>query len=137
MLVKIIRMEENQEGTFGILAIDRKMFCLTLELPWRQNKKNESSIYPGCYDCVRKKSWKHGETFEVKNVYNRKHILFHIGNTIDDTKGCILLGDKIGEWKGKRAVLSSAKAFTRFMSRMDLVDRFDLIIENYYQYASF
>jgi hypothetical protein len=43
----------------------------------------------------------------------RSTVLFHSGNTDDETKGCILLGTSIGRVKGETGVLSSVAAMSR------------------------
>ena len=51
-------------------------------------------------------------TFEVLDVPNRSGILFHMGNTVDDTKGCILVASYYGVLNSLPAVLHSYAAFT-------------------------
>jgi len=47
----------------------------------------------------------------VLNVPNFSRILWHWGNTDDDTDGCYIVGSKIGEIKGQKAVLSSRNKY--------------------------
>ena len=91
-ILEIIRLEENEFGTFGILKIQKELFCFTLEPSDRLNEPLKSSIPAQQYICLRYQSPKFGETFKIINVPGRTGILFHSGNTSDDTKGCILLG---------------------------------------------
>lgn len=127
--VEIVRLEESDQGTFGVLKIDKEVFCLTLEQDDEENKANESSIPAQQYICKRVDSPKYGDTFEVCKVPGRSHILFHSGNFISDTKGCILLGQEFGKLGEKRGVLNSGKAFCRFMEEMKAEEIFHLTIK--------
>lgn len=132
-IVELIRLEErNHYGTFGVLKIDKEVFCATLEPPDRLNKKNISSIPAKQYRCRRIISPKFGETFEVMNVPGRSDILFHAGNTLQDTQGCIILGQHWGKLLGDRAVLNSGRTFHTFMGMMDGVNILHLTIKEIY-----
>lgn len=82
----------------------------TLEQPWRSNLTNASCIPEGEYVVRRIVSPKFGDCFAVENVKARTAILIHAGNTVEDTKGCILVGRKPGRLKGVPAVLESRAA---------------------------
>ena len=133
---KIIRLEEHAiYGTFGALLIDSQVFCATLELSDRLNHPNVSSIPPQQYTCRKTSSPKFGQTFEVMDVPSRSGILFHPGNTIDDTMGCILVArnwDDMYLPRNMRGIVDSRPAFDRFMEIMDNVDRFNLTIVEAY-----
>jgi hypothetical protein len=112
----------SEDGTFGTLQIDGMDFCYTLELPDRDNASNISCIPAGEYNIRPYSSERFGRTYIVKEVSGRSGILFHAGNTIADTKGCILLGETLGKLKGDRAVLNSGVTFKRFLSVMNWDD---------------
>jgi len=118
MIVELIRLETGRSGTFGILKLNKQVFCCTLEPPDKENKQNISSIPTGQYDMVKHVSPTHGETFMVEGVTDRNFILFHSGNKVDHTEGCVLLGASFGKLSGDRAVLNSGKTFAAFMSEM-------------------
>lgn len=128
MQTKVIRVEGTDEGTLGVLTVDGKYMGMTLEPEDRQNQQNVSCIPAGRYVCLRVVSPRFGETFEVLDVPGRSHILFHAGNTEDDTHGCFLLGATAGRLRGNRAVLNSGKTFRRFLELTASVERFDLLI---------
>ena len=94
--VEIVRLEKGFDGTFGVLRLDGKVFCVTLELPDLDNEANISCIPAGAYTCRRVDSPAFGRTFEISDVPGRSHILFHAGNVADDTQGCVLLGRYFG-----------------------------------------
>ena len=101
-------------------------FCITLELGWMSNTPFISCIPCGTYVCERIMSPKFGNTFEIKDVFNRTHILFHKGNLDDNTNGCILLGESFGVLKGEPAILSSKSAFNEFMMILKNEEEFRL-----------
>lgn len=117
-IAELVRLEENFNfGTFGVLKIDKKVFCVTLEPADLENLKNKSSIPAQQYICKKIKSPKYDLTFEVQNVPGRDHILFHAGNIKQHTKGCILLGQNFGKLGNGRAVLNSGNTFREFMEK--------------------
>jgi hypothetical protein len=131
-IVELIRLEESKEGTFGVLKINKEVFCLTLEQNDEENQINKSSIPAQQYICERVNSPKYGDTFEVSAVPGRSQILFHSGNFIEHTKGCILLGSEFGKINNKRAILNSSKAFSRFMEKLKNETSFHLTIKEEY-----
>lgn len=112
------RIEESDAGVFGVLSVDGRVFCLTLEPPDRGNRPETSCIPPGEYRCRRIRSPRFGETFEVAGVPGRSHILFHPGNTPDETRGCILPGRRFGVLPRGRGVMESRAAFAELLARL-------------------
>lgn len=130
--VRLIRTEESNQGTFGVLIICSQTFCVTLEPSDKLNKQNVSSIPAQQYQCLRIYSPQFGETFEIVGVPNRSHVLFHAGNILRHTSGCILLAQHFGKIRGKRAILNSGRTFREFMEIMKTVDVFNLTIKEDY-----
>jgi hypothetical protein len=130
MIAEIIRLEETAQGSLGILRINKTVQCFTLERSYLFNRPNESAIPTGSYLCKLINSSKFGVTYEVTDVPGRSHILFHVGNTIKDSTGCILLGSTCGDIDGQRAVLCSRAAFNGFMGVADGVPEFRLVIND-------
>lgn len=128
--VELIRLEQGQEGTFGVLRLNGQVFCVTLEPPEQGNRENISCIPTGEYLCRRVESPRFGTTFEVAHVPNRKHILLHPGNVTDDTSGCVLLGKHFGKLRGDRAILNSGKTFMRFMDACSGSSTFPFIVKD-------
>ena len=135
-VVEIVRLEENfQFGTFGVLKLNKEVFCVTLELPDLLNKSSASSIPAQQYICERYSSAKHPDTFEVTNVPNRSFVLWHPGNRKKDTRGCILTAQYFAKLQGDwddRGVWNSGKTFENFMVRLKDYDRFHLTITEVY-----
>jgi len=131
--VRLNRQEDNDVyGTFGSLLINSKVFCVTLEPPDELNKINLSSIPAGQYICRRYSSDRYPDTFQITNVPNRHKILFHAGNFVENTEGCILLARKWGVLKTARAILNSGETFKQFMEIMSGIDKFQLTIKEIY-----
>ena len=95
----VIRLEYGDDGIIGMLRFDNKILpnMYTLELPYNKNLPYISSIPVGHYEAQIVTSPMHGDAISLLNVPNRTHILFHIGNTIDDLQGCIAVGNSIGD----------------------------------------
>lgn len=120
--VDLIRLETKMNATLGVILIDNSLVCYSLELPWKANIQKHSCIPCGHYDLERRDKWKkvdkYGYTYEVVNVLNREGVLFHPGNTVDDSEGCIIPGTYPGWLNNSRAVLESTAAFTKFKNLM-------------------
>ncbi|HYH63435.1 MAG TPA: DUF5675 family protein [Urbifossiella sp.] len=104
------RTISSDKGTFGVLTRNGKTLCVTCEDPWRDNARGESCIPAGRYRCVGFNGAKYKDVWEVTGVPNRTAILIHAGNTMNDTRGCILVGKRLGEVDGLPAVLDSRSA---------------------------
>lgn len=127
----LLRVSETVHGTFGVLLDGDVPFALTLERPWRDNQQDVSSIPLGAYACKRVTSPKFGETFEITGVPNRSHVLFHKGNKLEDTKGCVLIGEKFDVQDGQPVIAESTQGYQEFMSRLKGRDAFNLIVHRW------
>ena len=92
----IIRNTFTEVSTIGKLYLNGEWLCDTLENPYLDNQRNISCIPTGEYS-VRLRTARESATKDyvhllVKDVANRDLILFHIGNTAKDTRGCVLVG---------------------------------------------
>ena len=120
----------NPDGVPGVLIKGVDILCMTLEEEWKDNARNISCIPEGSYVCKRVTRPSGQVTFEVTGVIGRTGILFHTGNTEEDTQGCILLGmefgkkivqdEDSGERREKFAIKpeTSKPAFEKFMALM-------------------
>lgn len=125
-ILEIIRLEEGEAGTFGILRIQKQLSFFTLEPQDRENAIGISSIPAQQYTCTKYTSQKFGETFQVQDVPGRSSILFHYGNWQEDTEGCIILGS--GILADRRGLKNSREAFDAFMRLMGNHDKLHLTI---------
>lgn len=132
----------NDKGTLGSFKTPKGEFiCLSLEEPWKDNKKGISCIPEGKYRCTRYNSPKlikagkaDPEVILLHDVPNRSFVQIHIGNNLDDVEGCVMPGEKMLEnftYKGKKYdyfISSSAKAFKKLKAITE--KEFDLVVKN-------
>jgi hypothetical protein len=79
-----------KEGTNGTLFCSQVFLCHTIELPWKNNKRNISCIPEGIYEIEPRFSKRFKHHLIVKNVTGRSYILFHPANDAKkDLEGCI------------------------------------------------
>ena len=132
------RLPDSNDGTLGVLTANNGRFrCVTMEPPWRDNKRNLSCIPEGWYEVLPHRSPRFGACLLITGVQGRSHILFHTGNLGGDrlkglkthTAGCILPGQRRGVLQGQRAVLGSRTAFRKLMAWTE-GRPFDLVITN-------
>lgn len=131
MNLTLQRTSESADGpTIGTITNDADgsvMVPVTLELPDRQNQHNVSRIPAGVYPAFRFLSPHIGyELFQLANVPDRVGVDIHIGNTMRDTAGCVL----VGEAQDGDAITESKVAFTLFMQMLTGIDRFTLTVND-------
>lgn len=105
-IVSLTRRPSTDEGTFGVLTFGNNRLY-SLELPWRDNKRQRSCIPPGVYECSIVRSPRFGRVYGVANVKGRSHVLFHSANFAGDVElgytsqlhGCIAPCKKIGRMR--------------------------------------
>jgi len=99
-------------GTTGTLLVEGTPLCSTLELPWKNNTPDISCIPEGTYEVKLLPSARWGRPMpHVQNVPGRSEIEIHVGNFVQDTDGCILLGTKVVA----ETLVGSRVAFDKFM----------------------
>lgn len=106
MNLELYRYSSNNDDTLGLLFVDGRFYCYTLEDEARNEKKyGETRIPAGTYDIElrtvggfhKRYSLRfpgmHKGMLQLKDVPNFEYILIHIGNDDDDTAGCLLVGN--------------------------------------------
>lgn len=92
---QLIRDHFDDRPTTGQLLIEGERFCYTLERPWLNNAPNVSCIPTGTYDV----KWLWSNHFNkylphIVDVPGRSNIMFHSLNSVNETEGCVGLGDR-------------------------------------------
>ena len=127
MKVNLHRINSNEHSTIGVLSINGKFVCFTLE-DQQQDKKvmHETRIPAGTYEITLRTVGGfhdrysrlfpdiHKGSLWVRNVPGFEYILIHIGNTDNDSSGCILVGDTVTQNVSNRgSIADSTKAYKR------------------------
>ena len=87
MLIKLIRNQPQGKAIFGQLYVDGEYFCDTLE-------NTDYAIPTGFYRLRVTMSPRFKIFLPILDgVIGRSGIRIHAGNTIQDTEGCILVGE--------------------------------------------
>lgn len=133
MNLTVQRYNSSSESTLGMLFIDCKFECYTLEDEYRTQKvKGETRIPAGKYKVELRREGgfhsrylqKFGQTFHkgmlwVKDVPNFEYILIHIGNDDGDTAGCLLVGNTANNNNlGKGFIGASTDAYKKFYPKV-------------------
>lgn len=111
------RARQTGDATYGELRTEGGwVICLTLEEPWRMNKRNISCIPPGSYRMVKRLSPKRGiYVWELVDVPGRSNIQIHAGNFLSDTEGCPLVGLQHSDPEAPPSIHDSQRAFRMWM----------------------
>ena len=111
MKLVVLRISSQEDSTSGIFMQEDEQgnlefLCYTLEDEYRKDKiKGETRVPAGTYPVVLRKEGGFNDRYSKKfpdmhigmlhiiNVPNFEYILIHIGNTDEDTAGCLLVGN--------------------------------------------
>ena len=127
----LVRFAYFDSGTFGKFYTRDGMMLYTVERPWLNNARGISCIPTGEYTC-KPRYYNRGEydAVEVCDVKGRTYIMFHVGNFVSDSSGCILVNSGLTCAQDGMRGVSSRIAFRNFMN--DYGDhQFQLSIVNY------
>ena len=127
-MIEITRFALFGDRTLGRLKID-DLELWTIERPWLNNVAFKSCIPAGQYKVKRTNSPRFGpDTWQVQDVPDRTHILFHVANTSADVVGCIGCG--LSLYADLHGVGNSRKAMAKFDSYLAGLDETDLVIKS-------
>lgn len=94
----LVRFLYGEDRTLGWLEAEGLKKLYVLEPPWKRNAPFVSCIPEGVYDCRRSYYNRGGyDAIEIQGVPGRDRVLFHVGNVLEDTDGCPLVGLEVGE----------------------------------------
>lgn len=133
MELEVLRYWSRENETLGLLfAVEngrREFLAYTLEDEYRTEKVfGETRIPEGIYPLALRTEGGHHQRYTkrfaaihegmlwVQDVPNFKWILIHIGNSDDDTAGCLLVGTFPANW-GSR-IIDSERAYLKVYTRV-------------------
>lgn len=127
--VNLDRFLETGLATLGRLRFPAGA-VYTLEDPWADNARGRSCIPEGRYKLARDTFKDRYPNFRLVDVPGRTAIEIHRGNTVNDTEGCILVGQRVVLFEDGMPVLQdSATAMNRFMRAMTpFADDVELVV---------
>lgn len=150
MKTKIVRVAQGKESTLSHLYIEGIFQCFLLEDKIRQVKiKSRTALPEGQFklrlntwggmnkDYFRKYGPMHQGMIEIDNVPTFDAVYLHIGNSINDTAGCPLVGLSYIKKDGDFQVLQSRDAYRQVYPKLLAITRGEdrgLIIENNLQF---
>lgn len=132
--VLIDRFKKDSKETLSAIniVIDGVVvfICVGLELPWLNNQKGVSCIFPGSYKgrkvgATKNIPYKH---IAIDGVEGRDGICMHIVNFVRQLRGCVGVGERHIDIDGDdiKDVTNSKNTFDKIMEF--LPDNFDVII---------
>lgn len=127
MKLTVLRYNSQDDFTQGLLFIDGKFECHTIEDEQRTLKvHSETAIPNGTYEIKLRTEGKfhqnysgkfplfHKGMLHVTNVPGFEYILIHIGNDDDDTAGCLL----VGRGAGYDSIIESTIAYEKMYKKI-------------------
>jgi hypothetical protein len=130
MLITVNRFTSDQDATLSTINIDGVFECFGLEDEQRIDKVPGETRIPSGFYSIRLRtaggfhsnyggrfSDNHEGMLQVMDVPGFEFILIHVGNTDEDTAGCLLVGCNANTSKNL-SLGSSVKAYKRLYSRV-------------------
>lgn len=126
MRIHVQLIAETPDSSLSVLSIAGKAVCFVLEDGFRAVKvPGETRIPPGVYKIAKRKAgkfyaqyrqkYRHEFSIELENVPGFSDILIHIGNTVFDSRGCLLVGRGV-DFNGRYSVVKSEPAYLEIYS---------------------
>ena len=121
-----------KEGTNGALFNNDRFVGFTIELPWKENKKQVSCIPEGVYELRPRYSEKFKHHLVLENVPNRSLILIHPANDANkELQGCIApVSSLTGIAKGLQSRVVFQKVLSACYQAFDRKEKVTLTIKN-------
>ena len=134
-MLTIKRVEISEVGAFGVALWQGAAFCVTLERTYPIGKLSAFApkVPPGVYTCRRNRYNAGGyDTWRIEGgmITPDREIKIHKGNWPENSSGCVLVGEQFDWLSGRRAILSSDKAFKELMILTADHDEFQLAVIN-------
>lgn len=125
MVITLKRVILSNVATLGVMLHDTgEEICRTLEPPIGNNAKGYA-IKQGMYEVARDHTGKF-KYYKLLSVPMRENIEIHTGNTVADTRGCIIVGANWSFMMNQLAVSASKLTIAEMVST--LPEKFSLNI---------
>lgn len=131
MEIVVERYISNNDTTLSRIAIDGEFCCYGLEDAYHPTKiKGHTRIPAGRYAVVTRKEGRHHELYSrifadihrgalhIKDVPGFQWIMIHVGNTNEDTEGCLLVGMEAIVEGNRLRIARSREAYRLFYQRV-------------------
>ena len=131
MHIKVKRFTSDDDTTLSTIWVDKEFQCFGLEDEYREEKVAKETRIPAGEYVIALRTWggfhtKYSKRFpifhigmlQVMEVPGFTSILIHIGNTDEDTAGCLLLGKNAIADKGNMSLGNSRAAYTEFYPKV-------------------
>lgn len=142
MKITVSRFLSDTDATLSSISVDGDFVCFGLEDEYREDKvMHETRIPAGEYPVTlrtvggfhgrysKKFSGLHKGMLWVRDVPGFEYILIHVGNTDDNTSGCLLVGEGAST-SGELRVSNSVLAYEKLYSKVvDAAASGSLVIE--------
>ena len=123
--ISLLRYQDDSQTTLGLLYINNKFYCYTLEDTYRKVKiPRETRIPSGTYpidfrreetELTKKYQSRFPDWFtyhlHIQNVMNFNSIYIHNGGDHTNTEGCILVSDSVSASKGSTFLSNSRNTY--------------------------
>lgn len=143
MKLHLLRFASGDDATLGAFHMDGRFECFSLEDEKRTVKVfGETRIPPGLYEVKLRSEGALHEKYKARfddhagmlwlqSVPGFEWVYLHIGNTDDDTAGCILVGDQA---TSAYTLGQSVAAYRRIYRRSSLAliagERVEILVED-------
>lgn len=131
MKLRVERFKSNKKSTIGLLFVNDVFQCYTLEDEIRPNGFKiwgNTAVPTGTYNLIMSFSNKFQKYLpEILNIKDFKGVRIHTGNTIEDTHGCLLVGEKTDGVTISQSVI----AFDKLMYKILPIEKSEKITIEY------
>lgn len=132
--MRIVRYQDDGQTTLGLLYINNKFYCYTLEDTWQKVKvPGKTRIPAGAYPVKFRKEEseltntyrsRYSEWFsyhlQIQHVPGFRYIYIHNGGDHTKTEGCILVSDSLNTAKRNTYLSNSKETFKRLYGFLEM-----------------
>lgn len=144
MKIEVIELDTKKTSTASQMLVDGRHLCFVIEDGYNAVKvPGQTRIPAGTYPVLRRrngrffdqysKEFGHKFSLELGNVPNYSDVLIHIGNSKEDTRGCLLVNAGVmlnekEEWIGLQSTVVYKLLYNLIALAFERGETVDLII---------